>query len=89
MTYQGYVDVWRKHWRDRIGNVTLANLTTARVTDTLTELAKDGAGRWQLGHVKWFLSAVYEFARAQSIVPTNPVPPAKWLCKVARPAKQR
>jgi len=89
VTYQGYLDVWRKHWRDRIGQTTLVNLTTARVTETLTELAQAGVGRWQLGHVKWFLSAVFEYARTQSIVGHNPVPAAKWLCKVARHTKQR
>jgi hypothetical protein len=66
----------------------LTELKTADVTAILTHHAKAGLGSRTLSHAKWFMSGVYEHAIASGIVAKNPVPDAKWLCKVERPAKQ-
>jgi integrase len=97
-TARGYKQVWERYLKPRLGGVAMVNLTTARITEVLTALAKHGSGAEKarplktrsLSHVKWFLSGVYVHAIASGVVPTgaNPVPDAKWLVKVARPEKQ-
>ena len=89
-TKNGYEQSWQCYWKSKIGNIALVNLTTAQITQVLTEHAKSGLGRHTLSHIKWFLSGVYVHAIASGVVPTgaNPVPDAKWLHKVPRPKKQ-
>lgn len=90
-TENGYRKLWEQHWKPTVGHVGLIDLRTESITDLLTEKAKAGLGRNTLGHLKWFLSGVFGFAEAKGIVPAghNPVVAAKWLCKVARPKKQK
>jgi integrase len=82
-----YSQMWRRHWKDSIGNIALTDLTTADVTKVLTHLA-GRLGSRSLSHAKWFLSGVYVYAISRGIVPRNPVPDAKWLVKVKRIEKQ-
>jgi integrase len=87
-TANDYDRLWQRNLKPSLGEIALANLQTAQVTDVLTKHAQDGLGARSLSHAKWMLSGVYQYAIASGIVPANPVPNAKWLCKVARPAKQ-
>jgi integrase len=87
-TVCGYKHVWRAQWQPRLGHLPLTAVSTAQVTNALTELAGT-LGRAALSHVKWFLSGVYQDAKSQGIVPHNPVIDAKWRVKTKRPAKQR
>ncbi len=87
-TANGYTRVWERHWKQTVGSTALAKLETSDVTAVLTHLAKNLGSR-SLSHAKWMLSGVYQYAIASGIVPKNPVPDAKWLVKVRRPAKQR
>jgi integrase len=87
-TSYGYRRVWRQ-WKPYLGTVSLASLRTDQVTSVLTAMANKGLGSRTLGHHKWFLSGVYEFAVSIGVVPSNPVPHARWNKKLARPAKQR
>lgn len=95
-TAHGYKRVWECYLKPHIGALALTNLQTAQVTGVLTKHAQEGLGRNTLSHVKFMLSGVYEFAISTGIVPmgANPVRSAvkgqgaKWMCKVARPAKQ-
>ena len=87
-TANGYTRVWERHWKQTVGSTALAKLETSDVTAVLTHLAKSLGSR-SLSHAKWMLSGVYQCAIASGIVPKNPVPDAKWLVKVRRPAKQR
>jgi integrase len=89
VTANSYKRVWERYWKPSIAaTLKLTELRTADVTAVLTHHAKSGLGARTLSHAKWFLSGVYEHAIASGIVPKNPVPDAKWLCKVERPAKQ-
>lgn len=87
-TVYGYKRLWHTHWQPRIGHLALTSVTTAQITDALTDMAAK-LGRNTLSHAKWFLSGVYEDAKAQGIVPQNPVVDAKWRVKTARPPKQK
>ncbi len=90
VTANSYANVWARYWKPSIAaSLKLTDLRTADVTAILTHHAKGGLGARTLSHCKWFLSGVYEHAIASGIIPKNPVPDAKWLCKVDRPAKQR
>jgi hypothetical protein len=78
-----------RYWKPSCADsLKLTELKTADVTAILAHHAKAGLGARTLSHAKWFMSGVYEHATASGIVPKNPVPDAKWLCKVDRPAKQ-
>jgi integrase len=87
-TANGYKRVWEAYLKPHLGDITLSGLQTAQVTAVLTKHAKDRKGSRTLSHIKWMLSGVYVYAIAVGIVPKNPVPEAKWLVKVTRPAKQ-
>src|SRR5438132_1101129 len=87
-TANGYTRVWERHSKQTVGSTALAKLETSDVTAVLTHLAKSLGSR-SLSHAKWMLSGVYQYAIASGIIPKNPVPDAKWLVKVRRPAKQR
>src|SRR5215472_9158370 len=87
-TANGYKRVWENYLKPHLGDLSLTELQTAKVTAVLTKHAKDGKGSRTLSHIKWMLSGVYVYAIAAGIVPKNPVPEAKWLVKVARPARQ-
>jgi integrase len=87
-TYDGYRKYWTHYWKAEVGNVTLGNLQTVQVTKILTKLAESGLSSRTLSHAKWFLSGLYQHAVASGIVFANPVPNAKWLCRVDRVAKQ-
>jgi integrase len=90
VTADSYEKVWERYWKPCITpTLKLTELRTVDVTTVLTRHAKGGLGARTLSHCKWFLSGVYEHAIASGIVPKNPVPEAKWLCKVDRPKKQR
>jgi integrase len=90
VTADSYERVWERSWKPSFkDSLKLTELRTADVTAILTHHAKNGFGSRTLSHCKWFLSGVYEHAIASGIVPKNPVPHAKWLCKVERPKKQR
>jgi integrase len=89
VTADSYAKVWGQYWKPFISApVKLTELRTVDATTILTRHAKRGLGARTLSHIKWFMSGVYEHAIASGIVPKNPVPDAKWLCKVERPAKQ-
>jgi integrase len=87
-TTYAYEGIWKK-WKPFIGELTLEQLDTARVTDVLTDWAKSGFGARSLAHSKWFLSGVYVYAAAKGHAQRNPAENAKWLHKVARPEKQK
>ena len=95
-TENGYKRVWECYLKPHVGTIALTSLQTAQVTAVLTRHAKEGLGRNTLSHVKFMLSGVYEFAISTGVIPmgANPVRSAvkgqgaKWMCKVARPAKQ-
>jgi integrase len=87
-TSYGYRRVWQQ-WKPHLGTVGLASLRTDQVTSVLTARANKGLGGRTLGHNKWFLSGVYEYAVSIGVVPSNPVPNARWNKKLARPAKQK
>jgi integrase len=90
VTADSYEKVWERSWKPSFtDSLKLTELRTADVTAILTHHAKSGLGARTLSHYKWFLSGVYEHAIASGIVSKNPVPDAKWLCKVDRPEKQR
>jgi integrase len=88
-TVYSYRKVWERCWKPTVGKLGLANLSTAMVTAVLTDLAKTLGSR-TLSHAKWMLSGVYGHAIARGILPgnANPVPPAQWLHRVARPKTQ-
>lgn len=86
-TSNSYAGMWQRYWKPHLGSVALTDVSTAMVTVILTELAKTLQSR-TLSHIKWMLSGVYGFAIAKGIVPHNPVPPAQWLHRVARPKTQ-
>ena len=88
-TANSYERIWLRHWKPAIGDIHLADLSTAMVTAVLTELAKTLGSR-SLSHSKWVLSGVYGHAIARGILPgnANPVPYAQWLHRVARPKTQ-
>jgi hypothetical protein len=89
VTANSYARVWAQYWKPFISAlVKLTELRTVDATTILTGHAKRQLGARTLSHVKWFMSGVYEHAIASGIVPKNPIPDAKWLCKVERPAKQ-
>jgi integrase len=89
VTANSYKRVWVRYWKPSCADsLKLTELKTADVMAILTHHAKAGFGARALSHAKWFVSGVYEHAIAWGIVPKNPVPDAKWLCKVDRPAKQ-
>jgi integrase len=83
-TADGYRKIWTRNLAPHIDKVALVDLTTTQVTGVLTQLAQHGLGARSLSHTKWFLSGVYEHAVATGIVPANPVPKAKYLCRVER-----
>jgi integrase len=94
-SFNSYERIWKRLWKPQIGNIRLANLSTADVSKVLTHAAKTGlASRTSglasrtLSHAKWFLSAVFRFAISSGVVPKNPVPDAQWLVKVARVQRQ-
>jgi site-specific recombinase XerC len=87
-TANGYKRIWDCYLKPHIGGIALVNLQTTQVTQLLTHHAKNGLGSRTLSHIKWFLSGVYVYAISSGVVPANPVPPAKWLIKTARPEKQ-
>src|SRR5215471_17279446 len=87
-TANAYKKVWEVYLEPHVGKIPLTGLQTAQVTAVLTKHAKDGKGSRTLSHIKWMLSGVYVYAIAAGIIPKNPVPEAKWLVKVARPARQ-
>jgi len=87
-TANGYKRIWDCYLKPHIGEIALTDLQTVKVTELLTHHAKNGLGSRTLSHIKWFLSGVYVYAISSGVVPANPVPPAKWLVKTARPAKQ-
>jgi integrase len=88
-TANGYRRIWEGQWAAHVGTAELINLQTAQVTAVLTTMAQAGKGSRALSHNKWFLSGVYEFAKARGIVQNNPAFDARWLAKVARVAKQK
>jgi integrase len=87
-TANAYTRVWERYWKPYLGSIKLNSLQTSLVTGVLTKHAKDGKGGRTLSHIKWMLSGAYVSAVASGIVSRNPVPDAKWQCKVARPKKQ-
>lgn len=88
-TAYGYRKLWDGTWKGSVGSAGLASLRTDQVTAVLTSLAEKGQGARTLGHAKWFLSGVYEYAVSIGVVPHNPVPPARWNKRLPRPAKQK
>jgi integrase len=87
-TAYGYEKVWRKWKTSGIGGKILATLQTSDVSAVLTSMAQAGLSAATLGHTKWFLSGVYDYAVKTGIVKENPAADAGWLCKVARKEKQ-
>jgi integrase len=80
-------DCYRKLFRKiepKLARTALADVDTAAVTRFLTRLANDGLGACSLGHVKWFLSGIFNHAVALGIVSFNPVPKAKALVRPER-----
>ncbi len=67
-----------------IARTALADLDTPAFTKFLTRLANSGLGACSLGHVKWFLSGIFNHAVALGVVGANPVPKAKALVKAER-----
>jgi integrase len=89
-TAYGYEKLWRR-WKPAIGSRALATLQTSEVSTVLTTLAQEKPkpmGASALGHMKWFLSGVYEHALKTGVATNNPVPSAGPLCRVARKKKQ-
>jgi hypothetical protein len=72
-TSHGYEVIWKRCWKDFVGDIALVNLTTGDITKALTHHAKSGLGAHSLSHMKWMLSAVYVYAIAADIVPKNPI----------------
>jgi hypothetical protein len=60
-TAYGYEKVWRK-WQPFIGSKVFATLQTSDISAVLTSFAQAGLSPSTLGHTKWFLSGVYDYA---------------------------
>jgi site-specific recombinase XerD len=87
-TAEGYRKTWNKYLALHLGKIALANLQTRQITALLTNLAEKGLRARPLSHVKWLLSGIFEYAIATVVVPSNPVPPAKWLTRPKESAKR-
>jgi integrase len=89
-TVNGYKQVWDCYLKPDLGNKAVVDLQTVHVTHVLTKHAERGKNSRTLGHIKWMLSGVYQYAIANGTVPanSNPVPAAKWMRKVKRIEKQ-
>ncbi|HXY14710.1 MAG TPA: site-specific integrase, partial [Terriglobales bacterium] len=88
-TTNGYKRVWEKYLKPDLAAIALTNLQTVQVTAVLTKHASKGLGSRTLGHIKWMLSGVYQYAIASGVIGAgaNPAEAAEWLVRVRRTPK--
>ena len=74
-TRKGYRDIYEKHLKNRLGNVTLRGFRTVHGEQLLAQIgAQTGLGRRSLQHIKAFLSGVFKQAKRLGILDgVNPI----------------
>jgi integrase len=81
---------WQKHYRlylqPHLGQIELSKINTARCSDVLTILAKQGLGNRTVSHAKALGRMIFKRAEAKSIVQGNPWASAK---PETKPLKQK
>jgi integrase len=75
-TIFGYKHIFEKHLKDRLEDTRLCDFTTATGRKLLVRIAQEARlSRSSLKHIKWFLAAVFKYAKNEdAFKDTNPMP---------------